>query len=307
MNSTIEQHNINGTRLTVAERHAPEVDGVARGVLLLHGWPGTRHDWDPVFERLAGSSGWHGVTLICPDLRGYGESDVPRVEADSDEPFAAYGPAAHVADMTELIDGYGLGELVIGAYDLGANIGQALARALPDRVRGMVLCDPVHAAARAQAGKVNLTGELWYQVLHAQPWADELIAHDRETTEIYLRHFYTHWWGEGQVDEAHFQALVDRYSEPGAFAASIGWYRARARGRAGEAAAAAGADPISTPTEVLWGELDPITPVIFSESVDQSFTDASLTRLSGVGHFAPLEAPDEVVGAFDRLATRLGW
>jgi pimeloyl-ACP methyl ester carboxylesterase len=209
--------------------------------------------------------------------------------------------------MVALIEHFGLDEVVIGAYDLGANIAQALARELPDRVRGLVLCDPVHAAARAQAATVNLGHELWYQTLHLMPWAADLVARDRVTIEIYLRHFYRHWWGAGAVDETHFQTLVDLYSRPGAFAASIGWYRSRARSRGSEAAAAAHAEPIAAATEVLWGALDPVTPIVFAESLDQSFSDFELTRLDEVGHFAPLEAPRAVAAAFASLAQRLVW
>lgn len=302
------QLEVNGIRLAVQRRSGLSSGGQhSRGVLLLHGWPGTRHDWDSVLAGLAASSRWDSVSLICPDLRGYGESEAPGVDLQSNAPYADYGPAAHVADMAALIEALGLQEVVVGAYDLGANIAQSLARRPETQIRGLVLCDPVHAAARAQAGRVNLGQELWYQALHAQPWASDLIAHDRATVEVYLRHFYTHWWGQGHVDEGHFQDLVERYSRAGAFEASIGWYRSRAKGRVAEAAAAAGAAKITTPTEVLWGVLDPITPVVFSESLDQSFADANLTLLDGVGHFAPLEAPPSVVRAFDALAERLGW
>jgi pimeloyl-ACP methyl ester carboxylesterase len=303
----VEKVEVQGLRLAVRCRAGAGADGDRRGVVLLHGWPGTREDWGLVFAQLAADGRWAQTRVVCPDLRGYGDSDAPAVDLQAAEPYGAYAPAAHVEDVVRLIEHYQLQQVLIGGYDIGANVAQAVARRLGERVAGLVLCDPVHAAARAQAAQVNLTAELWYQALHLQPWAGQLIAHDRETVEVYLRHFYTHWWGVGDVDEQHFQSLVDAYSRPGAFDASIGWYRSRARSRSAETTAAATAPLIETPTEVLWGEQDPITPILFAESLDQSFSDFRLTRIRGVGHFGPLEASEKVAAAFGALADRLDW
>jgi pimeloyl-ACP methyl ester carboxylesterase len=302
---TAERVRVNDLDLAVRHRSSAQPGSPVKGVVLLHGWPGTRHDWDIVFAMLSADAGWDAWVLLAPDLRGYGDSDAPDVDPSSQTPYAGFAPAAHTSDVAALIDHFGLDEVLIGAYDLGANIAQALARGLPDQVRGLVLCDPVHAAARVQAATVNLAPELWYQTLHLMPWASDLIAHDRATVEVYLRHFYRHWWGVGAVDETHFQALVDLYSRPGAFDASIGWYRSRARSRGSEATTAASAEPITASTEVLWGARDPVTPIIFADSLDQSFSDYRLTRLEDVGHFGPLEAPWAVAAAFASLTRRL--
>jgi len=295
-----------GLSLSVRWRRASGSGEVAPAVLFLHGWPGTHLDWGRVFDLVQADQGWEGVHLLAPDLRGFGASDTPKVDGGAEQPYALYAPAAHVRDLLALLDGCGVGRVVICAYDLGANLAQTLARGLVGRVAGLLLCDPVHAAARAQAGQVNLTAELWYQTFHNLPWSDRLVADNRRTLETYLRHFYTHWWGDGEVDEQHFQKVVEVYSVPGAFEASIGWYRSRAGARAAEATAAATADRITTPTVVLWGERDPITPILFAESLDSSFADVQLERLAGVGHFAPLEAPMKVAAALRGLGERTG-
>ena len=42
-------------------------------------------------------------------------------------------------------------------------------------------------------------------------------------------HFWSHWSGPGfSVTEDHLDHLVTVYAQPGAFTASIGWYRAGA-------------------------------------------------------------------------------
>jgi pimeloyl-ACP methyl ester carboxylesterase len=294
-----------GATLAVRRRPGSPDEARRRAVLLLHGWPGTHRDWDRVFELLCAEARWATSEILCPDLRGFGESQRPEPDPDSPEPNAAFSPAAHIADLEALLRHYGAREVIVAGYDLGANLAQRLARASGNRCSGLVLCDPVHPAARRQAAELDLSAELWYQALHLMPWSAKLIGHDRFTVETYLRHFYTHWWGEGKVEETHFQELVDVYSQPGAFEASIGWYRSRARGPGGQVLQTRPDEPLSLPVEILWGELDPVTPVALASTLSESFSDFHLRRLATVGHFAPLEAPDELLAAFNRLAAKL--
>lgn len=58
-----------GVGLTVA------VGGTGSPVVLLHGFPQTHLMWRHVAADLAADH-----TVICPDLRGYGDSDKPREE-----------------------------------------------------------------------------------------------------------------------------------------------------------------------------------------------------------------------------------
>src|SRR5918992_1592516 len=37
--------------------------------------------------------------------------------------------------------------------------------------------------------------EAWYGHFHALPWAHELVGYNRDTVELYLRHFYDCWVG----------------------------------------------------------------------------------------------------------------
>ena len=98
-------------------------------------------------------------------------------------------------------------------------------------------------------------------------------------------------------DLAHgpeFDALVDAYARPGAFSASVAWYR-------GNMSYAAGA-PIDVPTTMLWGGGDPLFPVEWADGVGEWFTDYELRIVSGAGHFLPLEDPKAFAAAIvDRL------
>jgi pimeloyl-ACP methyl ester carboxylesterase len=48
---------------------------------------------------------------------------------------------------------------------------------------------------------------------------------------------------------------------------------------------------------VLWPEHDPLFPREWSDRIGEFFSAARLTWLDGVGHFSPLEAPEDFAAA----------
>ncbi len=94
------------------------------------------------------------------------------------------------------------------------------------------------------------------------------------------------------------------YGAPGAFTASIAWYRA---GAGSVAASLAEQVPqpdqrIAVPTTVLWPSHDPLFPRAWSDRIDDFFAAATLTLLDGVGHFMPIECPEEFASAVSAAA-----
>ena len=89
------------------------------------------------------------------------------------------------------------------------------------------------------------------------------------------------------------------YGPPGAFAASIAWYRAGA-GAVATSLAERAPEPaarITVPATVLWPQYDPLFPREWSDRIAEFFAAAELTWLDGAGHFSPLEAPGKVAAA----------
>ena len=108
----------------------------------------------------------------------------------------------------------------------------------------------------------------------------------------------------GSDDEA-FDALIESaYAEPGAFTASIGWYRAGAGAVASSLAERAPhpAQRIPVPTSVLWPELDPLFPPEWADRLGDFFVSIQIRHLAGVGHFGPIEAPQAWASAIRAAA-----
>jgi pimeloyl-ACP methyl ester carboxylesterase len=192
-----------------------------------------------------------------------------------------------------------LGPMLVG-YDIGSRIAQAIAKSRPELVRGLVIAPPLPGigtrvfSERAQA-------EFWYQPFHKLPVVEELIDGQPDAVRAYLRHFWTHW--SGPDFEPELDHLVEVYSAPGAFTASINWYRAGAGAVATSAAevAPAAAERIGVRTSVVWPEFDPLFPRDWSDRLDQFFGDVTLRFVDGVGHFAPLEYPQVLAEEVLRL------
>jgi pimeloyl-ACP methyl ester carboxylesterase len=265
-------------------------------VVLLHGWPGSRDDQREVAARLQDHA-----DVVVPDLRGFGGSD--RHDRPPPEAYSADAQADSVCGLIEELE---LDRPVLSGYDVGSRVARTVAARLPDDVRALVIAPPMPGIGDRILGP-DPQREFWYQPFHRLPLSERLIDGDARAVRVYLEHFWSHWSGPGFTpDPARFDALVEQYARPGAFTASIGWYR----GGAGAVATAlverapAPLDRLTVPTTVLWPEHDPLFPVAWSDRLEEFFADVDLHVLEGVGHFVPLEAPDRVADEIRRrLAT----
>ena len=193
----------------------------------------------------------------------------------------------------------GLDRPVIAGYDIGSRIAQALARERPDLVSALVVSPPLPGIGPRVLG-ARPQAEFWYQTFHQLALAEVLLDGKPDVVREYLRHFWTHWSGPYfELADEHLAHLVAAYSAPGAFIASIGWYRAGAGAVARSIAeqAPAPADRTAAPTTVLWPEHDPLFPREWSDRLDEFFSAVDLRFVDGVGHFTPLECPQEFAEA----------
>jgi pimeloyl-ACP methyl ester carboxylesterase len=163
----------------------------------------------------------------------------------------------------------------------------------------MVLAPPLPGIGE----RILRSEEFWYQPFHKLALAERLIDGDRDAVRAYLGHFWEHWSGPGwALPPDRFDEVVDLYARPGAFTASIAWYRSGSSGVA--TALAETPHRIAPPTTVLWPEHDPLFPPEWSDRLGEFFDDHELHHLPGVGHYVPLEAPQAVAEATVRALRR---
>jgi pimeloyl-ACP methyl ester carboxylesterase len=267
--------------------------GGGRAVLLLHGWPGDRTDYRDLVPLLVDH-----VEVVVPDLRGFGETD-----RRADAPPESYAAAAQADSLAVLIEELELDRPVVVGYDVGSRAAQTLARQRPDLVAALVVAPPLPGVGR-RVLEEHTVREFWYQHFHRSTLIEELLDGRPDAVRAYLAYIWGHWSGPGYtLDSAGLDHLVEVYGAPGAFAASVAWYRAGSGtvARALAEVTPEPADRLRVPTTVLWPEHDPLFPREWSDRLSEFFENVRLRPVDGIGHFLPLEAPavlaEEVLAA----------
>ncbi|MBF0689412.1 MAG: alpha/beta fold hydrolase [Cellulomonas sp.] len=107
------------------------VAGAGPAVVLLHGFPQTHVMWRRVAADLAADH-----TVICPDLRGYGESDKP---AEADE--HTYAKRTMAADVVALARALGHERFALAGHDRGALVATRAGLDHPGVVTHLLVLD----------------------------------------------------------------------------------------------------------------------------------------------------------------------
>ena len=110
------------------------VGGSGSPVVLLHGHPRTHATWHRVAPLLA-----EHHTVVCPDLRGYGESIGPASTPDH-EP---YSKRAMARDIRLLMQSLGFERFAAVGHDRGAYVAFRLAMDSPEVCSSLVVMDAV--------------------------------------------------------------------------------------------------------------------------------------------------------------------
>jgi pimeloyl-ACP methyl ester carboxylesterase len=112
-----------------------EAGAGGRPLLLVHGFTGSRADFDMAIVPLA-ELGWH---VVAPELRGHGASDQPVDEA-------AYTFDTFADDVLALADALGFDRFTLLGHSMGGMVAQVLALRAPERLEGLVLMDTAPGA-----------------------------------------------------------------------------------------------------------------------------------------------------------------
>jgi pimeloyl-ACP methyl ester carboxylesterase len=265
---------VNGARLHYV-RH-----GAGRPVVFVHGWPGWWFEWNKNIPALA-----ERFDVVAPDMRGYAYSDKPDLS-----PEQGYTDVVMADDLAALIRNLGFDKVHMVAHDFGAMWAQRFAQRHPALLDKLVLFNPPHPGIGGRWFEMPQVFESWYMIFHQQPWAEDIVGATRASIESYLRHFLRHWSHDTDVfTEEEIVEFVEAYSQPGAVRGGFNCYRAALR-TAGQQQNV----PIAAPTLVLWSDADPILRFEWSDNLGQSFTNYTLKKIEGCGHFMHREAPDRI-------------
>ncbi|WP_406293917.1 alpha/beta hydrolase [Embleya sp. NBC_00888] len=192
------------------------VGGSGRPVVLLHGFPQTHLMWRHVAADLAADH-----TVICPDLRGYGDSDKP-VDRDG----LTYAKRTMAADVVALARALGHERFALAGHDRGALVGFRTGLDHPDAVRRLASLDVLPTLDMWDVLRGTSAAVGFHLYLMAQPVGlpEQLIA---GSPDAFFGHFLDLWSNDPAAIPADVRAAYLRASRE-AIPSIVADYRASA-------------------------------------------------------------------------------
>jgi haloacetate dehalogenase len=249
-------------------------------ILLLHGHPQTHAMWHGVAPELAASR-----TVVCADLRGYGESSKPVTTPDH-EP---YSKRAMARDMVAVMLELGFERFDVAGHDRGGRVAYRLALDHPASVERLAVLDivPTHEMWRRVDKEFAMVDYHWFFLAQPAPFPERVIGAARD--EYYFR---------GDRTRFHPDALEDYLAavrDPATIHAMCEDYRAGATyDDALDAEDLAAGRRIGCPMHVLWSGRDELGRWFDVLEVWRRWCDGPVTgRALDCGHYLAEEAPRE--------------
>lgn len=257
--------------------------GAGPAVLLLHGHPRTGATWHRVAPRLVAA----GLTVVVPDLRGYGRSVGPPPTPD----HRAHSKRAVAGDLVRLMDTLGHERFHLVGHDRGSYVALRLALDHEERVTRLALLDGLPISEHLARADARFATAWWHWFFFAQPDVPErVITADPDA-----------WYrgdpeAMGAQNHAEWRAAV---RDPRVVRAMLEDYRAGLTvDRADEEADRAAGRRLRVPLLVLWSLRDDLAD-LYGDPVRIWRDWADDVRGHGVdaGHHMAEDAPQEVARA----------
>lgn len=264
-----------GARINVATR------GSGAPLLLLHGYPESHLMWRDVAPELANS-----FTVVCPDLRGYGDSSKPEGAPD----HSNYSKRTMAADMVEVMAVLGHREFLLAGHDRGGRVAYRLALDHPAAVKRLALLDIVSTRAVYEQGGMELASRYfhWYFLIQPRPLPERLIGCD---PALWLRAFLPP--GSGK-----FAEYLRTFATAEGIHATCEDYRAAFYlDLPDDKADVASGRKIRCPTLILWGKHGAVGSIFNPLEVWRDLVASPIGEGLDCGHFLPEERPADTLRA----------
>ncbi|MEP7206424.1 MAG: alpha/beta hydrolase [Casimicrobiaceae bacterium] len=265
------------------------IGGSGPPLLLLHGYPQTHAMWHKIAPRLA-----ERFTVVCSDLRGYGDSAKP----EGGVRHGNYSKRAMAADQAELMQALGFGRFRLAGHDRGGRVAHRLALDHPQRVERVAVLDI--SPTRVMYGRTNQAFATayyhWFFLIQPFDLPERLIGAD---PVYYLRKKIGGWSRGVEYFDPWALAEYERcFADPRTIHATCEDYRAAASIDL-EHDAADAATRVRCPLLALWGT-EGVVNRMFEPLADwRGVADDVRGQALPCAHFLAEEAPDDTRQALE--------
>jgi haloacetate dehalogenase len=271
------------------------VGGQGPALLMLHGYPQTHAMWHRIAPKLA-----RRYSVVCPDLRGYGDSSKPRGLPD----HSNYSKRTMAQDMVDVMARLGHARFHLVGHDRGARGGHRLARDHgPQVVRTFTAIDIAPTLAMYEATDLAFARAYyhWFLMLQPAPLAEKMVAavapfHILAGSGLSAK-------GLKAFAKPALAEYVRTFADPRTIHATCEDYRASG-GIDLEHDRADRGKKLAMPVQVLWGRRGVVgtqfDPLAEWRKVARHVTGHAID----CGHFIPEEKPAETLAAISEFLAR---
>jgi pimeloyl-ACP methyl ester carboxylesterase len=248
--------------------------GEGPAVLLLHGFPDSRHLWRHQVPALARA----GFRALAPDLRGFGDAPKPT-------DVASYSLARVTEDVAGILDALGIERVHVVGHDWGAVLAWLFVAGHEDRVASLTALTVGYPGTSGTRSLEQLEKAWYCFFFQSEGVAEEWLRRDD-------------WSGlrtllRGGGDLERYTADLAR---PGALTAALNWYRANAT--PASLLSVPDLPPITVPVLGIWADGDAyLTEAHVKNSREKVVGPWKYVRMEGASHWLMLDRPAE----FNRL------
>ncbi len=263
------------------------IGGEGPPLLLLHGYPETHVMWAKVADELA-----ECFTVVCSDLRGYGDSSKP----ESDGRHNAYSKRAMALDQVEVMEALGFPRFSVAGHDRGARVTHRMALDHPDRIERCAVIDIAPTLTMYENTDMAFARGYyhWFFLIQPADLPERMIGAD----PTYFLRWTLESWGADKdfyTDEA-FAEYSRCFQDPSCLHATCEDYRAGASVDL-EHDRADLERKIEAPLLVLWGDKGLVGRTYDVLEVWREKARHVEGHAVASGHFVPEEAPGETLAA----------
>jgi haloacetate dehalogenase len=221
------------------------IGGDGPPLLLLHGYPQTHVMWHRVAPGLA-----RRFTVVCADLRGYGDSDKPLPKSD----HSTFSKRTMAADMVNVMTALGFARFRLAGHDRGGRVAHRLCLDYPAVVERAAVLDivPTRTIFEATNRAIAMGYYHWFFLSQAAPLPETLIGAE---PLFYLHSKLGRWSAAGGTTPFAEDAMREYercFADPATIRSTCEDYRAGATIDLVDDAADQ-ARGIACPLLVLWG------------------------------------------------------
>jgi haloacetate dehalogenase len=268
-----------------------EWGGAGPPVLLLHGYPETHAMWHKVAPQLA-----RDYTVVCPDLRGYGDSSKPKGLPD----HSNYSKRAMANDMVQVMRALGHERFHVVGHDRGGRVAHRMARDHGARVQTLTVLDisPTLKMYRSTTMQFAKAYYHWFFLIQETPIPERMLQ-GQAPFYVFKR------LGRGKSGLKYFSReamaeYVRAFKDPRTIHSTCEDYRAAATidlmhdqkdlGR-----------KIRMPVLALWGKQGVIEALFDCLADWREVASDVRGRALACGHFIPEEKPQELLAELRRF------